>query len=151
MVGAVDDDDWSSVSSLDGLQSAIALRELRISNRENISDLTPIEGLASLEVFQAPNNRIESIEPIAPATDLVKLDVSRNRDLDPGPVLANFRLLRELDASFTSYEPGEEMQSLDELETLGLDGLGLNSARLANWGISMMFEICGWRRTSLTT
>ena len=75
----------SDIASLQGLEHAINLRFLHLSN-SRIVDLTPLGPLASLEVLKLYNNEISDITPLANLTKLKELNLSGNQIADYSPI-----------------------------------------------------------------
>ncbi|WP_208907619.1 MucBP domain-containing protein [Levilactobacillus yiduensis] len=96
--------DGKNSFSLEGLQYAINLKELDISNsmnwapymlRGDITDLTPLENLQNLEWLEFTGNRVSDITPVTGLKNLKSLNFAQNN-------VADFSSMNL--AQYTSYE-----------------------------------------------
>lgn len=117
---------WKNIFSLKGLEHAINLRNLNLSNNF-IEDITPLEKLVELEDLNLTNNKIKDPKSIAKLTKLRQLVLRKNlmNNLD---FLNNLKV-ESLDISMNSvlkdYIPNN--LKLENLRSLNISGIGLDN------------------------
>jgi Leucine-rich repeat (LRR) protein len=93
------------VQSLDGMEQLVSLKNLNVSHNQ-VSDLTPLTNVKSLQVFYATNNDIESIEALNALPELNAISLRSNK-LSDANVFYTLPQLAKL------YLQGNEELSLD--------------------------------------
>ena len=117
---------WKNIFSLKGLEHAINLRNLNLSNNF-IEDITPLEKLVELEDLNLTNNKIKDPKSIAKLTKLRQLVLRKNlmNNLD----FLNDLKVESLDISMNSvlkdYIPNN--LKLENLRSLNISGIGLDN------------------------
>ena len=86
--------DWRGIRDLSGLEYAVNLQTLYISNNQ-ISDLSPLAGLTNLQTLWLQDNQVSDLSPLAGLTNLQRLWLNQNQIRDVSP-LAGLTNLREL-------------------------------------------------------
>ena len=111
--------DGRGVRDLTGLQFATNLPWIRMRNNE-VSDLSPIAGLAELRELWASGNPISDLSPVRGLINLTHLDVERCQVSDISPVrgLINLTHLYVLRNAITDLSPVAGLIELRELLTL---------------------------------
>ena len=117
---------WKNIFSLKGLEHAVNLRNLNLSNNF-IEDITPLEKLVELEDLNLTNNKIKDPKSIAKLTKLRQLVLRKNlmNNLD----FLNDLKVESLDISMNSvlkdYIPNN--LKLENLRSLNISGIGLDN------------------------
>ena len=107
------------IRELTGLEFAINLEELDLSNNDKISDVTPLADLTKLKKLDLSNNEIVDVEPLTELENLIELDLSNNEIVDVEP-LTELENLIELDLSNNEIEDPLYLASLENLTTLDI-------------------------------
>ena len=117
---------WKNIFSLKGLEHAVNLRNLNLSNNF-IEDIKPLEKLVELEDLNLTNNKIKDPKSIAKLTKLRQLVLRKNlmNNLD----FLNDLKVESLDISMNSvlkdYIPNN--LKLENLRSLNISGIGLDN------------------------
>ena len=117
---------WKNIFSLKGLEHAVNLRNLNLSNNF-IENITPLEKLVELEDLNLTNNKIKDPKSIAKLTKLRQLVLRKNlmNNLD----FLNDLKVESLDISMNSvlkdYIPNN--LKLENLRSLNISGIGLDN------------------------
>ena len=117
---------WKNIFSLKGLEHAVNLRNLNLSNNF-IEDITPLEKLVELEDLNLTNNKIKDPKSLAKLTKLRQLALRKNlmNNLD----FLNDLKVESLDISMNSvlkdYIPNN--LKLENLRSLNISGIGLDN------------------------
>ena len=93
-------------------------REIDLSGSQ-VSDLGPLENLATLEWLDLGGTQVSDIKPLARLTALEWLDLRGTQVSDIGP-LTNLTALRSLNLMYTQISDIEPLASLTTLESLDL-------------------------------
>ena len=104
------------MSSLIGLEYAEQLTDLSLEYEE-LSDLTPLAGLADLKYLSLYNNQISDVTPLNGLIDLIGLDLSDNNISNIAP-LTGLINLTDLDLSDNQISVIASLDGLDSLEYL---------------------------------
>jgi Leucine-rich repeat (LRR) protein len=104
------------IVSLSGLEAFTSLRFLDIRGNQ-VEDLNPVAGLASLAAIGASDNRISDIAPLSGITNLTQLSLGNDQvtDLQPLAGLANLEFLYLNGNGFTSLSALASLTHLSEL------------------------------------
>jgi len=139
------------ITALDDLAAMTNLQTLDVMF-QNVSDLTPLEGLP-IERLQLAGNQIADLSPLERLPLLVCLNLDGNPVMDITP-LAGLARLEVLDASYTNIynlSPLKHLQALDALyinhakltDVSPLAGLSLSKAFLKNNQIADFSPLAG--------
>ena len=106
--------DSESITSLEGLQYAENLRELKLISN-GISDLTPLSNLVNLEELTLWDNDVSDITPLENLRNLSYLDLDNNaiEDLTPLSDLKNLETLHLDDNAINDITPLKELSLKD--------------------------------------
>jgi hypothetical protein len=88
----------SGLESLEGIEAIINLREIDVSDNDNINSLVPLSGLYNLEKINCGNTMVKSLVPLRNMTKLRKLDLHLTTIVDLR-ILKDLKNLQELDIS----------------------------------------------------
>lgn len=108
------------VDSLEGLQHASNLRELRLSDNNRIQDISLLSGLKKLEVLVVNQNQIRDISVVADLPNLRHLDVHHN-GLEDISAVADLVLLERLVVRENSIHDLQPLARLSRLKFLMLN------------------------------
>ena len=109
------------IKSLSGLEQAGLLETLDVGQNEEISDLTPLEGLTNLKVLDLADNNITDISKLSGLTSLMTLDLADNKITDVS-TLSGLRDLKTLDLRDNDVTDVTPLSGLTALKTLYLRG-----------------------------
>ena len=107
------------ISRLDGLESFVNLQSLNLGRNE-IGDISPLIGLASLTVLDLEDNQVSDISPLASLTNLTRLFLEVNQVADIS-ALAGLTNLEFLDLDRNQVSDISFVVGLTNLEDLSLD------------------------------
>ena len=119
---------WYSgtIRSLEGLQYATALTELRLRFNK-ISDISQLSSLSRLRVLDLGyNQRIRNLRPLASLTRLEFLSLADNKITNLSP-LQNLTKLENLQLGYNPITDVSALANLRQLESLSLNDTGLLS------------------------
>ena len=104
----------SDIANLQGLEHAVNLRFLHLSN-SRVIDLTPLTNLVSLEVLKLYDNEISNITPLVNLRKLKELNLSGNQITDVAPLanLVNLKVLSLGGNPITDYSSISELSGVD--------------------------------------
>jgi hypothetical protein len=121
----------SGVSSLEGLQYATNLSNLRIGPG-TVSDLSPIANSTNLRWLIAQGNSIESVAPLSNMTGLIGVYLSSNRITDLWPIsgLGSLEILNLNDNQVDDISP---LRGCTRLSQLGLERNRLTNIDGIQW------------------
>lgn len=118
-------DERTRTGSLEGIQFAVNLRELKADRFSNISDLTPLSNLTKLETFKIYARSLTDISPLANLTLLQELTLSSHRLTEFSPLagLTELRYLNLSDGPYFDSDPISlvPLSNMTKLEYLNLD------------------------------
>ncbi len=140
----------SAASSLEGLQHAVNLEKLLLSNaRGQVSDLSPLSGLDKLEYLSLPNQNIQDITALSDLTELTDLYLNGNNITDLSP-LTSLNKLNMLDLRYnkiTEISPLVTNSGLNQNDTidlrdnlLTLSAINTDIAELESRGVTVSFD-----------
>ena len=120
------DFDYLYAADLTGFQHAIKMRDLGFLNGKQISDITPLAGLANMVLLTIENSTINDITPLAELTNLRLLHLSYNKISDITPVTGLTRLFN-LGLHGNQISDITPLAGLTELTDLSLSGNQINN------------------------
>lgn len=148
------------------LHKVANITQININGNKEIFSLSPLQQLLGLRVLHAANTNILSIDPLKENIDLVELDVSSTHvyDIsvlsylriievlnlahtalaDISPLKASIQLIK-LNLDYTNIQNIRPLTSINKLETVFSDGIGLNVEEVsgvydANPRITIVFQ-----------
>ena len=116
------------IASLAGLEYCLNLRMVDIDGNQ-VSDLSPLAGLASLTRLRGSGNQISDISPLALLTNLTELDLGNNQisDISPLSGLVNLTSLELSDNQIGDISPLVTNQVIGDGDTLHIRFNPLNA------------------------
>jgi hypothetical protein len=121
----------SGVSSLEGLQYATNLSNLRVESG-TVSDLSPIANSTNLRWLVVRGNSIESVAPLSNMTGLIGVYLSSNRITDLSP-LSGLRTLEILNLNDNQVDDISPLGGCTRLSQLGLERNRLTNIDGIQW------------------
>jgi len=88
----------SGLESLEGIEAIINIKEIDVSDNDNINSLVPLSNLYNLEEINCGNTMVKSLVPLRNLTKLKKLDLHLTTIVDLR-ILKDLKNLQELDIS----------------------------------------------------
>ena len=112
--------DQKALVSAEEFLKCMPISELNLSGSQ-VSDLQPIEELASLKVLDISNTRVQRIESISSLMSLASLDIAETdvEDLSPLRHLTNLRSLRISDISTNDLGAISHLKTLSSISISG--------------------------------
>jgi internalin A len=104
------------------LGQSTSIQGLNLSRCEQLTDLSPLAGLASLQTLELYGCRLTDLSPLAGLTSLQTLGLSRNEQLTDFSPLAGLASLQTLELFFCGLTDLSPLAGLTSLHTLNLSG-----------------------------
>lgn len=113
------------IENLEGLQHAKSLMRLDIAytsavEGKRLADLSPLSGLTQLQEVVLKQDGINDISALSNLNNLVKLDVSGNREIADVSVIKNMTKLESLNVAHNKIENVEELGKAENLTYLDI-------------------------------
>ncbi|MEO2075121.1 MAG: leucine-rich repeat domain-containing protein [Bacillus sp. (in: firmicutes)] len=107
------------IGSLEGLQHAVNLQFLALDHN-NITDVTPLQGLTQLTDLYLNDNQLETVAPLAGLTNVEALTLDNNRLTDLSPV-SSLTKLQLLSFNINKVTSLASLAGMTNLITLSMD------------------------------
>jgi len=108
------------IKNLTGIEYALILERLNLSGNQ-ISDISPLEGLANLIVLRLPSNQISNLSPLSALTKLITLTLESNQ-ISSVSALSTLTNLTSLTLWNNQIQDISALSGLTQLTRLDLPG-----------------------------
>lgn len=107
-----------NIKSLEGIEIFSSCNYDRfVIDNQDVSDLTPLQGLSSLKSISLRGNKIENLEPLVVLNNLAALDISNNKikDITPLKKMQSLTHIFAINNNIVDISPIVEMVNLEEV------------------------------------